>query len=260
VIGLMARRVADVQDAMALLARPDAADPQSPPLWPAATNAFDTTETSRPKRIALSPRLGLGFAVDPDIADALRAAAAALTKAGHIVEDVDPDWPQGTSEEALMPLQLAGLAAIYGDRFKAGAWQADPGIASQIEAGLALSGRAVAESLELRKAMFRALHALHLRYDVLMTPTTAATAWPLDQMGPDRIEGRPATPRAHAVFTPIFNHCFGPACSVPFGLDRLGLPIGVQISGPMFADARLLSLAATIEAASPHDFSMPKRG
>lgn len=156
-------------------------------------------------------------------------------------------WPQGASEEALMPLQLAGLAAIYGQRFKARAWQPDPDIARQIEAGLSLPGHAVTEALELRKAMYAALHRLHERYDFLISPTTPTTAWTLDRIGPDRIEGRPAAPRGHAVFTPIFNHCFVPACSVPCDIDHAGLPIGLQVSGPMFADADVLALAALVE-------------
>jgi len=263
VIGIMARCVADVIDMMELLAKPNLADPQSSFCCQSSSRyPFDRAIAKRDRlsHIAYSPRLGLGFAVDPEINNAVRAATIALTEAGHTVEEVDPEWPEGTSEEALMPLQLAGLAAIYGERFKQGAWQADPDIARQIEAGLSLSGRVVAEALELRKAMYGALHKLHQRFDVLITPTTAATAWPLDMLAPDHIEGKLASPRGHAVFTPIFNHCFVPACSVPCGLDQLKLPIGLQISGPRFSDARILSLAAAVEAASPHDFSAPKRG
>jgi aspartyl-tRNA(Asn)/glutamyl-tRNA(Gln) amidotransferase subunit A len=73
------------------------------------------------------------------------------------------------------------------------------------------------------------------------------TAWPLELLGPQEIEGRPATPRGHAVFTPLFNHTYVPACSVPCGLDRQGLPVGIQIVGPRFSDAIVLALAARIE-------------
>lgn len=256
VIGVMARRVADVVDAMTLLVHPNSADPQN---CPDAGFNPEKNWAAAPIRIAFSPRMGLSFAVDTDVANSVRASALALQAAGHIVEEADPEWPEGTSEEGLMPLQLAGLAAIYGDRFRQGAWQADPDIARQIEAGLSLSARAVAEALELRKAMYGALNRLHQSYGALITPTTAATAWPLDKMGPDQIEGRPASPRAHAVFTPIFNHCHVPACSVPCGLDRNNLPIGVQISGPMFADGRVLALAALAEAANPQVSSMPRK-
>ena len=53
--------------------------------------------------------------------------------------------------------------------------------------------------------------------------------------------------RGHAVFTPLFNHARQPAISIPSGVDREGLPIGLQIVGPRFEDARLLEIAARIE-------------
>lgn len=252
VIGTMTRSVADAWAALDLLARHDAADPQSSPV---RAPLRPLSEPLPPARIAWSPRLGLGFAVDEDVMRLCEAAVDELRNAGHEVTEIDPPWPTGASEESLMPLQFAGLAAIYGDRYQRGEWQVDPDIGRQIEAGLALSARQVTEALELRKKLYAALAELFRDHDFLITPTTPATAWPLGQMGPESIEGRPASPRAHAVFTPIFNHCNVPACSVPCGLDGAGLPVGLQIAGPMFSDDRILALAAQVEARTDHDFT-----
>ena len=254
VVGPMGRCVADVADALEAIGGPHAADPQCPP-----RAFFDRAAAHRTRllraRIAYSPRLGLGFAVDPDIAQSVQRMVEKLADAGHIVDESDPPWPQGTAEDALMPLQHAGLAAIYGERWRCEPWDADPDIARQIEGGLALDARTVASALELRKRLFECLHRLFQRCDFLLTPTTAATAWPLDLVGPSRIEGRPASPRGHAVFTPLFNHTFVPACSVPCGLDSRGLPIGVQIVGPLHSDSRVMALASWIEALSETDFT-----
>lgn len=258
VVGLLARTVEDVRDTLALLAQPDPADPQC-----AALPFFDAA-AAQPMawplaRIAYSPRLGLGFPVDTSIAAAVREMAQALSAAGHHVEEVDPPWPTGTSEEALMPLQHAGLAALYGARWRNAPWDADPDIANQIEVGLALRGSSVAAALELRKQLYASLQRLFTDFDVLLTPTTPVTAWPLDQAGPTHIEGRAVSPRGHAVFTPIFNHCFVPACSVPCGMDAQGLPIGVQIVGALHADARVLAIASWVESLTPQDFSRIRR-
>lgn len=253
-IGVLARCVADVADTLSLIGTPHADDPQCPPMGFFDRLQVNTGAVQR-ARIAYSPRLGLGFAVDRDIGESVRVMADQLRAQGHIVEEIDPPWPAGTSEDALLPLQFAGLAAIYGERWRRDPWVADLDIARQIETGLSIDGRTVAAALELRKHLRAALQRLFADHDFILTPTTAATAWPLEFAGPPEIEGRPASQRGHAVFTGVFNHTYVPACSVPCGLDRSGLPIGLQIVGPQFADARVLSLAAQVESLCEYDFT-----
>jgi aspartyl-tRNA(Asn)/glutamyl-tRNA(Gln) amidotransferase subunit A len=62
------------------------------------------------------------------------------------------------------------------------------------------------------------------------------------------IGGQPASPRAHAVFTPFVNHARLPAISIPCGTDRNGLPFGLQIIAARGQDRRLLGAAQQIEA------------
>ena len=257
VIGQITRSVPDAVLVLDALATPDLSDPQGLPT--AAWSRAEAEPSSvKQARIAYSPRLGLGFPVDRDVAACVANAVKRLQAAGFAIEEADPGWPEGASEAGLMPLQLAGLAALYGERFKARVWEVDPDIAAQIEAGLGLSGAEVAAALLLREALYRALAGFFRRYDLLLTPTTPVTAWPLDRLGPAEIESRPVTPRGHAVFTPLFNHTYVPACSVPCGLDDQRLPVGIQVVGPRFADARVLALAAAIERQCPVDFSRPR--
>ena len=123
---------------------------------------------------------------------------------------------------------------------------------------LRLSGREVTDALLAREALHRALHRFFQRHDFLVTPTTPVTAWPFTQPGPTHIDGQPVSPRAHAAFTPLFNHAFVPACSVPCGLDGRGLPVGLQIVGPRWSDARVLALATLVERQCPLDFSLSR--
>jgi len=71
-------------------------------------------------------------------------------------------------------------------------------------------------------------------------------SWPVGQLGPAQIGGAPAGPRGHAVFTPLFNYCQVPACSVPAGLAH-GLPVGLQIVAPRYRDGLVLRMAALAE-------------
>jgi aspartyl-tRNA(Asn)/glutamyl-tRNA(Gln) amidotransferase subunit A len=258
-VGQMARTVADAAALLDAVAGFDPRDPMTPPqIQPPAASAA----LGRPLaglRVAYSPRLGVGALVDPDVAEVVARAAEALATAGAAVERRDPAWPEGADEAALMPLQLAGLAALHGDAFRTDPSRFDPDIAAQIEQGLATPGSAVAAALLMREAMYRTLAALFADVDLLLTPTTPCTAWPLAQPGPTTIEGRPVSPRAHAVFTPFFNHTFLPACTVPCGLAANGLPVGAQLIGRRFEDASVLQAAAGIEAATGGAFCRPTR-
>ena len=65
-------------------------------------------------RLAYSPRLGLDVAVDDVVADGLALAVERLSDAGLQIAHRDPVWPPGATEESIMPLQQAGLAALHG--------------------------------------------------------------------------------------------------------------------------------------------------
>ena len=56
-------------------------------------------------------------------------------------------------------------------------------------------------------------------------------------------------------FSYPFNLTQQPAASVPCGLTAAGLPVGLQIVGPRYADARVLRAARAFEMAQP--FPMP---
>jgi aspartyl-tRNA(Asn)/glutamyl-tRNA(Gln) amidotransferase subunit A len=138
-------------------------------------------------------------------------------------------------------MQEAGLAAFYGNA------AADPDVVALIEAGRRRSGAEIAECVLKREALAASLARFFERFDLLLAPTAPVTAWPIPQLGPTHIGGRPVGPRAHAAFTPLFNYCGVPACSVPAGLVR-GLPVGIQVIGPRFRDGVVLRYARYVES------------
>ncbi|HYK16837.1 MAG TPA: amidase family protein, partial [Bryobacteraceae bacterium] len=54
------------------------------------------------------------------------------------------------------------------------------------------------------------------------------------------------------------NACGIPAISIPCGFTRLGLPIGLQISGPHFSESKILALAQAYESATEWHTRKPK--
>ena len=74
---------------------------------------------------------------------------------------------------------------------------------------------------------------------------------------PERRVTPQACPRGPAGFTPLFNYCGAPSVSIPFGFGRNGLPLGLQIAGPRYADARVLAAAWQAERTFGLDMRSP---
>ncbi|NPV20235.1 amidase [Bradyrhizobium aeschynomenes] len=239
VIAPITTDVADARLAFDVMAGADARDPDSFDLSSAAAGA--------PLRLAFSPRLGLDVAVDDEVSGVLQQAVERLRASGLAIVDRDPVWPSGLAEDAVMPLQHAGLAALYGDTFRSDPAQFDPDIAKQIERGLTLSGANVGRALEASTQIARAFAAFFTEVDILLAPTVPCVAWPLTQLGPFEIGGKPAAPRAHAVFTPYANHAGVPAISIPCGNNAQGLPFGLQLIAARGHDRVLLDFTARAE-------------
>jgi aspartyl-tRNA(Asn)/glutamyl-tRNA(Gln) amidotransferase subunit A len=216
------------------------------PVDPARLAEGGDAPALRGLRIAYSPDLGCDFAVDADVAAALAALVGRLERDGWRIERAAPAWPEGVREYPLLKLQQAGLAALHGAALDADPDCLDPDIAAQVRLGREHTAEDIARLLILREHIHAAYAAFFERFDLLLCPTTPTVSWPVEQLGPPEIGGRPAGPRGHAVFTPLFNYCQAPACSVPAGLVR-GLPVGLQIVGPRYGDARVLAMAAQVE-------------
>jgi aspartyl-tRNA(Asn)/glutamyl-tRNA(Gln) amidotransferase subunit A len=240
VIAPIARNVADTALAFEAMAGFDPRDPDSARIESDHVDASDL-------RIAFSPTLALDTPIDAVIAERLEVIVEHLGGIGLQIVRRDPVWPPGATEEALMPPQHAGLAAIYGADFHKNPGQFDPDVAKQIERGLSWRGVEVAAALGAGSAISAAFAAFFCEFDLLLAPTVPCVAWPLVQLGPKIIGGKEASPRAHAAFTPFVNHARLPAISIPCGRDASGLPFGIQIIARRGQDRLLLRAAKRIE-------------
>ncbi|GAA5234202.1 amidase [Verticiella sediminum] len=250
VVGILARNAADCAWAFDHLAHFDASDASAPALevdW----QALAATRVAPPRalRLAWSPRLGCDFAIDADVLAGVERQVDRLREQGWEVAEADPPWRSSVREYALDDLQHAGLHALYGDALARAEQDVDPVLAAQIVAGAHTSTAQRADLLRARARIARDLERFFLDHDVLLCPSVPVLPWPYRQLGPTVIGGMPAGPRGHAVYTPLFNLCGVPACSVPAGTVR-GLPVGLQIVAPRFEDVRVLQMAAYLESLS----------
>jgi aspartyl-tRNA(Asn)/glutamyl-tRNA(Gln) amidotransferase subunit A len=92
----------------------------------------------------------------------------------------------------------------------------------------------------------RAIEKTFESVDLLVTPTTAGPPHTLAELNAD-MQTSMRLGTAYARNTSPFNVYGIPSISVPCGFTKSGLPIGLQISGPPLADAKVLQLAAAYE-------------
>ncbi len=93
-----------------------------------------------------------------------------------------------------------------------------------------------------RTLLIDEFNQLFANYDVLLTPTVAGVAFEIGKRSHD-----PVKMYQSDLLTAPASLAGLPALSVPAGADPSGLPIGVQLMGPMRSDSLLLALAVSQE-------------
>lgn len=95
---------------------------------------------------------------------------------------------------------------------------------------------------KVRSLVRRDFDEAFAQVDAVATPTTPSTAFPLGAKVDD-----PMGMYLTDLFTVGANLAGIPALSVPCGFDRQGLPMGLQLVGPAWSEARLLGLGRAYE-------------
>jgi aspartyl-tRNA(Asn)/glutamyl-tRNA(Gln) amidotransferase subunit A len=93
--------------------------------------------------------------------------------------------------------------------------------------------------------------------DLLITPTTAVPAFDARSPRDVQIRGESVDPAMTVPFTMLANLCWNPAISIPVGLTRAGLPVGLQVMVRRHRDEIALRMARIIEEISPWPLTAP---
>jgi Asp-tRNA(Asn)/Glu-tRNA(Gln) amidotransferase A subunit family amidase len=80
--------------------------------------------------------------------------------------------------------------------------------------------------------------------------------------GPTEIDGTPIDPffEDWCMLALPANLTGQPACAVPTGLTVEGLPVGMQVIGPRWADSRVLAVAERHETLTGFDLTPARAG
>ncbi|MFM7330329.1 MAG: amidase [Brachymonas sp.] len=204
-------------------------------------------------RVAYSPALGYVKNVHPEVAAAVKQAAIDLESLGAEVVLADPGFEDPL--EITTGLWFLGAWTVWNTLTPEQQALADPDFRAEAQLGATLSALDI-QKLNIRRGALGS----HMRqwmksagnpqgYDLLITPAVSIPAFDAKEAGHS-----PMNPEAMLGWTPFsypFNLTQQPACSIPCGLTTDGLPIGLQIVGPMFADAWVLRAARAYESVRP---------
>ena len=102
------------------------------------------------------------------------------------------------------------------------------------------------QAQKARTLVIRAFDEAYRTFDVLLTPTTPSAAFPFGSKVDDPIEMYLCD--LCSIPSNLAGH---PAVTVPFALSPDGLPVGVQVLAPALAEALMMRVAASLEAAAP---------
>lgn len=246
-IGPLTRTVSDAALALFVAGQPDSRDMTAMIDQPPDYLAMLDGEI-KGLRIGWSPDLGQGVAVDSEVAALTAAAAQVFTSLGAHVDEASPGFEDPIA--TLMTLWSAG-AALALEPFDAETrGRMDPGLVAVAEAGVRVTGSTYTDALlNQRNALAQTMSRFHDRYDILLTPTLPIPAFAVGRNTPVGANGDDWT--RWTPFSYPFNITQAPAASVPCGLTRAGLPVGLQIVGRFGADALVLKVARAFEKARP---------
>jgi aspartyl-tRNA(Asn)/glutamyl-tRNA(Gln) amidotransferase subunit A len=198
-------------------------------------------------RVAFSPTLGYARNVHPEVAAAVAAAALQFEALGARVEAIDPGFDDPL--EITIGLWFVGAWTVWNNLSPAQQALTDPDFRAEALQGAAYSALDV-QRLHLRRGALGAQMRLFMQdHDLLLTPAVAVPAFAARLAGSVTMDAQAML--GWSPFSYPFNLTQQPACTIPCGLTSEGLPIGLQIVGPMFGDNLVLRAARAYETLRP---------
>ena len=201
----------------------------------------------RPRRVELSPDLGVAPVVSAEVTDLVARLGRTLEGAGCVVEPACPDLRDA---EAIFRT-LRGVAYVGNMRslLQSARGQLKPEVIENAEFGARLSLDDIVSAELAHGELVRRVARFFQQYDVLVCPSILCPPIPVEERYLRELDGVPLGDYlGWLVMTCVISATGCPVLALPCGFTRDGLPVGVQVIGPARSDADLLSIGAFMEA------------
>ncbi len=250
VSGPMARSVADVALMLSVMAGPDDRAPLSYDVDTRTFPAAVRRPSVRGWRVAWTPDLGGLIPVDAEIARVAADASRVFRALGARVTTASPSFAE--LNDIVLGTRGFSMAALHAHRLAEWRGEMQKGLVWNIEQGLGLTVQDVGRAEKLRSTLWQRVRGFMERYDLLVLPTVAVRPFPVEQPYPVEIDGKPLENYTQWFFLTYAISVTGlPVISIPAGITRDGLPVGVQIVGRRRQETAVLAAAAAFESAAP---------
>ena len=245
--GPLSRTVLDSANLLQALSGADSRDP---------TSIRDTTPnfTRDLKQGIQGLRIGwsadLGYAgVDPEVVALTEASAKSFSTLGANIEEVnllleDPF-------EAFYDVFSTATYTSYGHLLDERITEFTDYVRNTLQHAAGLSAADLSTSLLRVDQIRRQMEIFFDDYDLLLTPTMAVTAFPIEER-PTVIGGKEVNPFwGYLPFTFPINMTGQTAANVPCGFSQDGMPVGLHIIGAKGSEALVLRASSAFEMINP---------
>ncbi len=250
VLGPMGRTVADATLLLSAMVSDDKRDPQATTIHGRAVRNPADYATPAPidlssLRVALTP--DFGFApTERHISEIFAEKTALFRSAFAKADDTTPDCTG--ADEAFEVLRSLNFLRRHGANMKTRPHDFGPNLHANYQEGLRYTGEDVARAMGQQADMYRSWQSFFDRYDVVLSPAMTISPRPWSELYPVEIDGKPTRTYFHWLALSYCSSLIGhPSLSLPVGLDRHGMPFGLQIVGPRGGDALVLAVAHALE-------------
>jgi amidase len=227
------------------------------PPWRSALAEVERLLDAKGLRVAYVSDIA-GIGVDAEIDTICRVAANRLCDAGAQVEEIAFDVSDGRG-----PYQMWRGVWMVGQQYRnlSELDKFGQNLKGNVQAGLKLTATDIAAAEDKRQQVFHRFRALFERFDILLTPAAPVKPFPVEMNFPTEINGQKFENYVDWIAPAFLITLVSlPAGSVPAGLTRDGLPVGIQVVAPRFGEPLILGIAKLIQRTSgvrwpPIDFA-----
>ena len=244
-VGPITRTVTDAALMMNVLALPDARDWHALPYDP-RDYRVGLEDGVKGLRIAYSATLGYAE-VEQEVLALVHKAALRFAELGAQVEETDPGFEN--AGPVFTAHWFAGAAALLRGFDSEQLKLVDPGLRDVARQGAKIRTLDYLDAVQKRGQMGALMNRFHQKYDLLLTPTLPLAAFEAGREVAHLLKEKRWTD--WSPFSYPFNLTQQPAASIPCGFTRKGLPVGLHIVGPRYADALVLRAARAYESIRP---------